>query len=605
VAQLDHISRAVLTRELRAIARDHRLTGRSEKDLFVLWFLMVYATNDNVTRAMESLTGFKGDAGVDAVFIDTDKHIAYVVQGKLRDSVMERTERKDVVNEFAGYARVFWGKRNELRDFCNAEHVDDLTADKLERVRGRLTSDRRYVLRLCFVTLGKFSKGVRVGAQIRVSATATDTQLLLIDGDDVMHLLGNYLDGVVHVPPLDLRIAPGAAMSAGMLKRVESRLESRVLTMSADDVAGLLRVAGNGLFARNIRGPLGYNEVNRDIEASLKKHPELFWFKNNGLTILCDDIEPVQDTRLRLTNAQIINGQQTTYTLFEIAKDSVWRPALRRANVVVRVIRVPRDGPEGQTFDEFVSSVVQATNWQNKIQASDLRSNDERQISLQRQLRAFGYEYVRKREKKTTARAAAGNLATHTITKFELAQAVAGCEIDSLPLRVGKEPLFQERENWYSRIFPKNKGPYFFLTRYCLAVAVAKALQGKGELRTLRWPVVHFLWQEIGGVLEGNAERFHDRYWDAESRLSRVLAQLVRIGVAASARFYRANRRESGKVVAIDDFWKRESMNYKGRSVSPSHAFRAYWASTRNRLEQRRFEQLRDRLVSELRAKAA
>ncbi len=100
------LSRAALTRELRAIAQDHQLTGRVDKDLFVLWFLLVYATNDNVARAMEGLTGAKGDRGVDAVLLDHDKHIAYVVQGKLREGLMEKSEDRDVVNGFVDYARL-------------------------------------------------------------------------------------------------------------------------------------------------------------------------------------------------------------------------------------------------------------------------------------------------------------------------------------------------------------------------------------------------------------------------------------------------------------------------------------------------------------------
>src|SRR5713101_8915170 len=238
--QETELSRAGLVRELNAIAQDHQLMGRTQNDLFTLWFLMVRATNDNVDKAREALTGVRGDRGADAVFLDHESHIAYVIQAKLRDTVMHKSEDRDVVNSFVGYARVLWGSRDGLSTYCDAEHMDEHAAEKLEKVRARITTDRRYALQLCFVTLGKFSSGVRRSAGLRVSGTNTATKLDLVDGKQVMFLLDNYLDGVVHVPPLELRIAPGAPMTAGMLKRAESRLESRVLTMSAEDVAGLL-----------------------------------------------------------------------------------------------------------------------------------------------------------------------------------------------------------------------------------------------------------------------------------------------------------------------------------------------------------------------------
>ena len=48
-----------------------------------------------------------------------------------------------------------------------------------------------------------------------------------------------------------------------------------------------------------------------------------------------------------------------------------------------------------------VSKIVAATNWQNAIKASDLMSNDRRQIDLERNLRKLDYQYLRKRQSKS------------------------------------------------------------------------------------------------------------------------------------------------------------------------------------------------------------
>ena len=119
------------------------------------------------------------------------------------------------------------------------------------------------------------------------------------------------------------------------------------------------------------------------MEATLAKEPEFFWYYNNGVTIVCDDAQQEFGhgrNILRVTNPQVINGQQTTRTL----AGAVGRGP--RASVLVRVIRVPRGACSGgDHFETLVSRIVRATNWQNAIRPSDLISNDRRQIEIERQ----------------------------------------------------------------------------------------------------------------------------------------------------------------------------------------------------------------------------
>lgn len=132
-----------------------------------------------------------------------------------------------------------------------------------------------------------------------------------------------------------------------------------------------------------------------------------------------------------LSNPQVINGQQTTRTLAEHLD------LAKRASVLVKVIRIPRDSDgRSRDFDALVSSIVAGTNWQNAIKEADLRSNDRRQIEIERAFRKLGYLYLRKRQSKSEARRFAGGR-WHTVKKEELAQAVAACDIDPLLPREG------------------------------------------------------------------------------------------------------------------------------------------------------------------------
>ncbi|MEO1559492.1 MAG: AIPR family protein, partial [Cyanobacteria bacterium J06632_19] len=49
----------------------------------------------------------------------------------------------------------------------------------------------------------------------------------------------------------------------------------------------------NKLFAKNIRDFLGGSEVNSEITKTIENEPELFWYFNNGITVLCKDITKI------------------------------------------------------------------------------------------------------------------------------------------------------------------------------------------------------------------------------------------------------------------------------------------------------------------------
>ena len=224
-------------------------------------------------------------------------------------------------------------------------------------------------------------------------------------------------------------------------------------------IAQLYEQAGNRLFARNVRGFLGSTEINHGMERTLKQEPNFFWYYNNGITIICDHAEEITSHGkriLRVTNPQVINGQQTTRILAR------WASKTQTASVSVRVIRVPRDNGEiaqSEHFETLVSQIVSATNWQNAIRPSDLMTNDRRQIEIERQLRKLGYWYIRKRQTVAEARGAAGTQRFFYLTKDTLAQAVAGCDLDLSIVRKGKEGLFEER--LYGQVFPTSD-PYYY-----------------------------------------------------------------------------------------------------------------------------------------------
>jgi len=353
----------------------------ADDELFVLWFLRAFVTEKD-DEAAEALCGGPRDKGVDAVLIDEPAKMVFVVQGKYRKSVAAKSEQRGDVMGFAGLATILDADGRRFAEFTRDMAPE--AADRLSRARKRLRARNGYRLQLLYVTMGKCSAALEEEARRIVGSVSIPASFEVFSGRRVLLLLADYLDGVAPpVPMLDLEIEAGHGIqSSGILNRYDRKtdIESWVFTMTDDAVAGLFERAGTRLFARNVRGFLGSTQINRGMEVTLGKEPEYFWYYNNGITIICDDARR-ESARgrdiLRVMNPQVINGQQTTRTLARRSRRGT------RASVLMRVIRVPRDGTgANDRFENLVSRIVSATHWQNAIRPSDLMSNDRRQIEI-------------------------------------------------------------------------------------------------------------------------------------------------------------------------------------------------------------------------------
>lgn len=375
---------------------------------FVHWFLQAFLVPDPETAA-RSVTGVSHDKGCDGVYIDETLAKVFVLQGKFHQGQKPPAERRSDVIAFAQVARKMTGSKPE---FDNYLHGIDPTVGKL-LAEGRQRIQRRaFDLRLYYVTTGHCSAPLKSEAESEVAQANAVASLSVLDRADVLSLLADYLGGAAPpVPYLDLPIdSRGIIGSDGVVQRYDpaTGVESWILSMSGTDLAALYAKAGDRVFARNIRGFLGDTAINDGMGQTLAKKPDNFWYFNNGVTLVCDSARKTAERGqaiLRVTNPQIINGQQTTRVMFNTPN-----PQAKQAAVLVRAISVPRDGDKGQIrFEQLVSNIVAATNWQNAIRASDLRANDSRQLLLQRELAKLRYHYLRKRQSKREAKRLLGN----------------------------------------------------------------------------------------------------------------------------------------------------------------------------------------------------
>jgi hypothetical protein len=532
-----------------------------DDDLFVLWFLRAYVT-DSEERAAEAITGCSNDKGVDALLIDDEARAIFIVQGKYRQKLDAKTEGRSEVVAFAELANVLHNWEDEQVQQFLAD-ADAGVAERLRIARKKVRKEK-YRIWLYFVTTGKVGPTVRKDVQQQVRQVGGKSQIDVIGGKRAMLLFRDYLDDVAPpIPTLDLEMEARTGVTVnGVAQRLDRamKVESWVFSMRGDAVAALFERARVRLFARNIRGFMGMDTpVNQGMVATLKTEPERFFFYNNGITIICDEAERKSSQGrdfLQVSNPQIINGQQTTRTLAAFPLNAA------KASVLVKVIRVPRDiDGNGEVFEGLVSRIVAGTNWQNAIKPQDLMSNDRRQIQLERALRKIGYLYIRKRQSKAEERRFVTNGQFYVVRKEQLAQAVAGCELDPHVIRSGLDNLFTEE--YYAQVFP-NFDPNYYLPRFRLMKEVTRAAKGVPERGYAKWLVLYFMWSHVGPLVRGR-EKCQAFRRCCERQLDQLVVPLNRAineVFVEALKYWRANRGQGDAALDVSQFFKNRPLHH-------------------------------------------
>jgi hypothetical protein len=558
----------------------------TDDELFVVWFLRAYVTG-NDDHAANSVIGESKDKGIDALLIDDAARAVFVVQAKYRQKLDVKGENRADVMSFAEVV-VRLTDRDEATFQQFLDDTSDLVSARLREARKKVCKEK-YLIWLYFVTTGKVSPSIRKDVLQLVRKTDRQARIEVIGGKRAMLLFRDYLDGVAPpIPALDLEMEnlPGVRVN-GVAQRFDDRtkVESWVFSMRGDAMATLYEEGGPRLFARNIRGFLGNDTaVNEGMVATLRSEPERFFYYNNGVTIICDEAEKKSSEGrdyLQVGNPQVINGQQTTRTLAAFPQQAA------KASVLVKVIRVPRADPDNIAgFEELVSRVVQGTNWQNAITPSDLISNDRRQIELERALRKIGYLYLRKREKKGEAQALEGGKQFYVVKKDQFAQAVAGCDLDPVVVRSGKERLFEEE--YYLQVFP-NSDPDFYLPRYHLLREVTYCAKGVPERGYAKWMVLNFMWSQVAQHVRGHRKcRVFRTLCERQADECVVpLSQAIDVVFIEALRYYRENRGQGETALDISTFFRNRKGHHK--------RFGDSWAGT-NQARREKFTRCLDKV---------
>ena len=139
----------------------------------------------------------------------------------------------------------------------------------------------------------------------------------------------------------------------------DQKYKAYIMNISGED---LIKLSKQEYFNENIRFGLGNSKINKSITETANSDPELFWFFNNSVTIVCSQVVD-NGGSFTLKQAQVVNGAQTIFALNKASKEKI-----KSVSVLAKVLELDDD-------NQILDNIVRYTNSQNKIDGWQFYSN--------------------------------------------------------------------------------------------------------------------------------------------------------------------------------------------------------------------------------------
>lgn len=332
-------------------------------------------------EAAKCVTDGYNDNGIDAIYYDEQTSVLYIIQSKLLNEGNGEPENGEMLKFSQGISDVIDGKFGK--------NFNDKVKKKEPEIKDAL-NDRNIKLNIVLAYTGK---GFSVHNQTVI--------------DNLMEKLNDTIQWA-HFTDWNLKAIHGTLNAATAYKPIEQELtlsnwgaiEDPYKTyygqVSAYALAQIYSTHGKRLFDANIRSFIGLSSINSGILDTVKNEPENFIYLNNGVMLICQDVEPIPGKTINkatgsfhCTGMQIVNGAQTVGSLGNAM--SKFEEQLKKCLVFVRLI------PLNQCPDDFGNKITLASNTQNRIEKRDFVSLDPIQHSLKLNFALAGITYHYKR----------------------------------------------------------------------------------------------------------------------------------------------------------------------------------------------------------------
>lgn len=377
------------------------------------------------------------DGGIDAVIWrkPDDKPPVIILQSKFSEKVGGQKLQKSAYRDFQRVANAFHRGGKEFDEFLEgvAPEIRKVYLKAFKHVDGNWLRDKK-AFRLITT-----SKGV---SAFEFNLIPTEN---FVYETDILNLYRQFRR--VWAPKAqELILTIHDKLSYGDPKR---GVTSYLFNARVSDFKKYLEHNDVGrLVARNIRYHLA-GPVGAGIRKTYENAPHDFWYRHNGITIVCDDFSE-RNRKATLTNPSVINGAQTLYAIDRSRVEN--SPALVGTRVIVRGM----DADQSSEDDEWLQRIIRGVNTQNRVHNSDFRSNEPEQVLLQSKFRDVGVFYERKRGEWREFRTEPKYKGFRRLSLSRLGQILMVVSEDNgdgvITAKRGVDSIFDDRH--YGEIFP-------------------------------------------------------------------------------------------------------------------------------------------------------
>ncbi len=319
------------------------------------------------------------DGGVDAMLLDPNveennlilaqsKYYKHITLDNVRDAVQKlilfykEMERGEYQNVNADVQRRFLTLNAEIGDESKVCFVFYTSAPKNGIRRDRIEK----LLREHFTDTSRF-------------------EISVLFGDDILEQIKELESWRPTVESGSIKID-----KAANVLYYGNDADAAIVNVSAFSIKELFARHNTNLLSRNLRYYIKKRDIDQSINDTIHNDPGQFWYRNNGVTIICDDFS-VDGRIVKFKEFSIVNGGQTT-TLLHKSRDITQENDLYLPCKIIRAI--------GDTSDEkntFILEIAKATNSQKPIKQIDLKSNAPEQVRFSNAMREVGIFYQTKR----------------------------------------------------------------------------------------------------------------------------------------------------------------------------------------------------------------
>lgn len=471
------------------------------------------------------------DGGIDGILIKIDG--VYVTDLSEVEEILHSANR-EILAEFIFIQSKYKNKQNRngflvfangIKEFFNTDTLEPFNDDvkRFLDIKERLLNDKDGTVfwrdnpsvKVYYATMGEDSTSDHLESSI--TTLKLDLEKLNFFSDISVNLIDSKKIQAMHMEKenkFNVKINIEDSFSLSNVNNVD---ESIIVLCKANELVSLMQneegLLRKTIYQNNVRDYQGDTLVNREIVDTIETSPQDFVLLNNGITIVCNSMSRVGKT-ITIETPQIVNGCQTSSTLFEMYKKNV---NIDEITLIIKLVATKSN--------EVVNKVVRGTNKQNIVlnEVFEITSNFHKELEdfFECYLAGTNYEYEKvlyeRRRHQFSGDSAVKNTQTvnmrniiQTFTSLFLMEPNCGHLHESILLEKYENNVFVAKQS---------KLPYYLgglMNVECERVFRKKDIMTRKKYYKFKFHIMYAMLIGLGGIVDDiNDTKKIDKYCEA------------------------------------------------------------------------------------------